>query len=293
MNWDSQKDPINIESLKARIQGAEVINPKPPHPLRKRNNFLIGAIIAFFLAIVVGVALWAYREPQRLPGSISDGGYRIFRPDGLGPHPAVVFVSGCGGFTPDIAPNAYTHPAEQLRKIGFVVVWADYLGRRSLKNCWFGVTKDEAGRDAVAAASWLRSQPYVDAKRITAMGWSFGGGGVLAALGSHSADQLIFTRAILYYPSCGDVGSYSNRIPMLVLRGGSDDVVVHQLCESTLGTLSGEANVKIIEYPGARHCFDFSELPSQLEQCPRGTFGYHPQAAAAAWEEVLRFLQWG
>ena len=43
-----------------------------------------------------------------------DGGYRMFRPDGPGPHPAVVFVSGCSGFKPMFAPNAYVHPTEQL-----------------------------------------------------------------------------------------------------------------------------------------------------------------------------------
>jgi len=35
-----------------------------------------------------------------------------------------------------------------------------------------------------------------------------------------------------------------------------------------------------IFYPGAHHHFDFQEGPS-----------YHPQAAAAAWEEVRRFLK--
>ena len=89
------------------------------------------------------------------------------------------------------------------------------------------------------------------------------------------------------------MGPYSNRIPVLVLRGGSDNVVDHKLCESALGTRSGEANVKIIEYPGAQHCFDFSELPPKMEDPLIGTFGYHAQAAAAAWGEVQRFLQPG
>jgi len=222
-----------------------------------------------------------------------DGEYRVFRPNGPAPHPAVVFVSGCGGFKPEIAPKAYEHPAEELRKRGFVVAWADYLGRRDLKNCWYGVTKDEAGRDAVGAASWLRSQPYVDAKRIAAMGWSFGGGAVLAALGRYGADQLIFSKVIVYYPSCGGVGPYSNRVPVLVLRGSSDNIVNHKLCDSTFATDSGEANVRIIEYPGAEHLFDFSELPPEIEapQGEGGRFGYHPQAAAAAWDEVLQFLK--
>lgn len=241
--------------------------------------------------LLVGIIL-VLLTSTTVVAQVADGGYRIFRPDGLGPHPAVVFVSGCSGFKPMFAPNAYVHPAEQLRGLGFVVVWADYLGRRNLKDCVSGgITLLEAGRDAVAAASWLRSQPYVDAKRITAIGWSYGGGAVFAALGSHSADQLIFTRAIVYYPYCSDVGPWSNRIPVLVLRAGSDNVAPRKACESALGTGSGETNVKIIDYPGAYHAFDWSELPPNLVESGFGTYRYHPQAATAAWEEVKQFLQ--
>lgn len=224
---------------------------------------------------------------------VTNGGYRIFRPDGPGPYPAVVFVSGCSGFTPAIDLKAYERPAEQLRGLGFVAVWADYLGRRNLQSCATGgVTQIEVGRDIVAAASWLRSQPYVEAKSITAMGWSYGGGSVFAALGSHSADQLIFTRAIVYYPFCQGLAPWSNPIPVLVLRAGSDNVAPHHYCKSALGTGSATANIKIIDYPGAQHCFDFSELPPKMDYA-FGTIGYHPQAATAAWEEVKQFLQSG
>lgn len=130
-----------------------------------------------------------------------DGGYRVFRPDGPGPHPAVVFLSGCSGLKPSFAPKAYEQAAERLRAIGFIVLWADFMGRRNLVHCFGGVTPEEAARDAVAAAAWLRSQPDVDARRITAIGWSWGGGAVLLALGSYSVDELIFTRAIVYYPT--------------------------------------------------------------------------------------------
>ena len=54
--------------------------------------------------------------------------YRMFRPDGPGPHPAVVFVSGCSGFAPAIAPGSYERTAEHFRRQGYVVVFADYLG---------------------------------------------------------------------------------------------------------------------------------------------------------------------
>ena len=247
---------------------------------KKTNWFLVGISLVLLTSTAVAA-------------QVTDGGYRIFRPDGPGPHPAVVFVSGCSGFTPAFAPKGYELWAERLRGLGFVVVWADYLGRRNLKSCVDPtLTQHDAGRDAVAAASWLRSQPYVDAKRITALGWSYGGGCVLAALGSHSADQLIFTRAIVFYPHCSGVAPWSNRIPVLVLRAGSDNVALPRTCESAIGTVSREGNVKIIDYPGAHHAFDMSELPPKTEYT-FGTLGYHPQAAAAAWDEVQRFLQPG
>lgn len=242
--------------------------------------------LGLFLAVPLVLS-----TPAPAVADITNGGYRTFRPDGPGQHPAVIFLSGCSGFSAATASRHYERVAAQLVKKGFVVVWADYLGRRNLKNCAEGsITQEEAGRDAVAAASWLRSQPFVDAKRITAMGWSFGGGAVLAALGSHSADQLIFTRAIIYYPYCAGVGPWSNRIPVLVLRGGSDTVAPQRLCESALGTGTSKADVKIIDYPDALHGFDISELPPKMEY-QFGTMGYHPQAAAAAWDEVQRFLQ--
>ena len=51
-------------------------------------------------------------------------------------------------------------------------------------------------------------------------------------------------------------------------------------------------DVKVVEYPGARHDFDFAELPESITS-PNGTVGSNPQAAAAAWDEVLRFLKVG
>lgn len=209
-----------------------------------------------------------------------DGGYRVFRPEGAGPHPAVVFVSGCSGLKPSFAPKAYEQASERLRAIGFIVVWADYLGRRNLVHCWGNVTPEETARDAVAAAAWLRSQPDVDPRRITAMGWSWGGGAVLLGLASYSLDELIFTRAIVYYPYCMSLKPWTHRVPVLVLQGDADDLAPPIMCKSVIETSAQKGDVKVITYPGAQHCFDMSEAPA-----------YHPQAAAAAWEEVRRFLK--
>jgi dienelactone hydrolase len=120
-----------------------------------------------------------------------------------GPHPAVVFASGCSGFAPSVAPKAYERAAEQLRVQGYAVLFADYLGRRGLKSCISGrISRSDAGKDVVAAATWLKSQPFVDPARVSAIGWSWGGGAILAALAEHSQAQLGFSRAVVYYPIC-------------------------------------------------------------------------------------------
>lgn len=215
-----------------------------------------------------------------------EGGYKIFRPEGPGPHPAVVFLSGCSGFTPSFAPKHYELVAEQFRTKGYVVVFVDYLGRRGAKNC-LGFSASEAAGDLVAAATWLKSQPFIDAARITAIGWSFGGGAVLLALNEYNIERLIFTRAIVYYPMCMDPPS---KVPVLMLLGEEDDVVRNKSCQEVVKKSDMPEAVKVVIYPGAHHGFDMSELPPK-QGYDFGTLGYHPQAAAAAWEEVQRFLQ--
>ena len=112
----------------------------------------------------------------------TEGGYRTFRPDGPAPYPAVIFVSGCSGFTPSFAPRAYERIAEQFQTQGYLVVFADYLGRRGLTSCaGASITHADAAKDVIAVAAWLKVQPSVDPARITVLGWSYGGGAALVA----------------------------------------------------------------------------------------------------------------
>ena len=221
----------------------------------------------------------------------SDGRYRVFRPDGPGPHPAVAFLSGCSGFAPSVAPKSYDRVAEQLVAQGFVVIFVDYLGRRGLQSCARApITPADAAKDLVAATGWLRSQPFVDTARITAMGWSYGGGAVLTALGDYTAEQLGIFRAVVYYPSCRSVQSWKVSTPVLMLLGADDDVAPGKVCQAVAKGIAMPDAVKTVIFPGALHAFDVSELPAKT-QYQFGTIGHHPQAAAAAWEEVQRFLK--
>jgi dienelactone hydrolase len=222
---------------------------------------------------------------------VSDGGYRVFKPDGPGPHAGVVFVSGCSGFAPSFAPGAYERIAEQLRGQGHMVVFADYLGRWNLKSCAGApITHADAAKELVAAATWLKSQPSIDPARITALGWSYGGGAVLVALARYTEGQLGFTQAVVYYPDCRSVRPWKLAVPVLMLLAGDDDVAPGKSCRQAAEKSAAPDVVKTVIYPGALHGFDVSELPPKMKY-PAGTLGYHPQAAAAAWEEIQRFLQ--
>lgn len=220
-----------------------------------------------------------------------DGGYRIFRPDGPGPHPAVAFLSGCSGFAPSFAPTVYERLAEQLRVQGYIVIFVDYLGRRGLQSCAGPqITYADAGKDLVAAVAWLRSQPSVDQARISAIGWSYGGGAALVALAGHTEQQLGLSRVVVYYPACRSVQPWKVATPVLMLLAGEDDVAPGKACQTTIKKNTTPDAVKTVIYPGAHHAFDVSELPPKTRY-PYGTIGHHPQAAAAAWEKVQQFLK--
>jgi dienelactone hydrolase len=216
--------------------------------------------------------------------------YRVFRPDGPGARPAVAFLSGCDGFAPPNAPTRYERRAEQLRTQGYVVIFVDYLGRRAMKSCGPTVSHDAAAQDLVAATAWLKTQAGVDASRITAMGWSYGGRAVLTALAGQPPTSLGFSRSVVYYPDCRALRPWKPSLPVLMLLGGDDDMTPPQLCQDAVKQVAAPASVKVVVYPGALHGFDVSELPAKMRY-GFATMGYHPEAAAASTKEVEQFLR--
>ena len=126
--------------------------------------------------------------------------FRVVAPEGDAPHPAVLFVPGCAGFVAANGINLYDERAAELRAAGNVVVFVDYVGRRMQSNCAH-VSQAEVSADILEAAVWIRRQSGIDARRISVIGWSYGGGAVLAALQAMPLDPPI-TKAVMYYPVC-------------------------------------------------------------------------------------------
>jgi dienelactone hydrolase len=248
---------------------------------------MTGGRVAFVLP--AGIALLLFCGSSSF-AQIPDAKYRIFRPDTPGPHPAVALLSGCDGFTPQTAPAVYERRAEHLRALGHVVIFVDYLGRRGLKTCAGPITDEEAARDLMSAVAWLRSQAAVDPRRISAMGWSYGGRAVLAALAKHPDMPQGFSRAVVYYPDCRALEPWKTMLPVLMLLGGDDDMTPAKPCQEAAKGVAVPASVKIVVYPGALHGFDVPELPAKMRY-GFASVGYNPEAAASARKEVEQFLR--
>jgi len=215
---------------------------------------------------------------------------RVLLPSGDSSHPAVLLVPGCSGFVARNGINHYEERARELQAAGYVVVFVDYLGPRQLTDCAGGrnVSQAEVAADILAAARWSKEQPYVAADKIFAIGWSYGGGGVLAALTAMPPGQPLLARAVTYYPDCrGAMPWSSTGVTTLMLMGARDEVAIPALCEPVIKGVSA-TTLRTVLYPNARHGFDMRSLPERSEF---GRLGYNADAAKASWTAVLEFLR--
>jgi dienelactone hydrolase len=182
--------------------------------------------------------------------------------------------------------------AEEFAARGFVVVFVDYLGARGRERCGGAIRPHEVAGDILAAVAYARSSPFIRTSEISVIGWSMGGGGLLAAIARLPADTPApFRAAVAYYPECyGVAWPLQVRVPLLMLLAGLDDVSWTWACQDLIKRLPDGFPAEVRVYPNARHAFDVAELPPLLPWARGGTLGHDPQAAAAAREEVKRFL---
>ena len=218
------------------------------------------------------------REPSRIADIQPRMG--LYKPDGPGPFPALVLMHQCGGLVfGNGAPNAsMLQWAREGVARGYVVLLMDSLGPRGVDSVCLGpkgeVAPSRGVRDALQAAAYVRTLPYVDKRRVAFAGYSWGAG-VGLLLSSSRAGRTVgvadrYDAAVSFYPPCHNfprarppyslVLSGMDR-PLLVLMGGKDVETPAAECTGNLLSMKEKgAPVEWHIYDNATHCWDCVSL---------------------------------
>ncbi len=228
---------------------------------------------------------------------------------------AVVALHGCGGLYNAKGELTARHRsgAEQLVALGFIVLMPDSFGSRGAREiCTTPYTKRSINIalrrvDAFAALNYLAGRSDVDAARIALLGWSNGATTTLASIdrlfrqpGQHPI-KASFSRAIAFYPGCGEAlqQRLTPAVPVLLLLGAEDNWTPARLCEQWAESLRGseQPHIEIEIFAGAHHGFDDpgSRLVRRTDVAtsPTGAgviIGGHPEARRRSWERVHQWL---
>ena len=174
--------------------------------------------------------------------------------------PAIIALHGCGG----PLPRRDDGWAVRLAAQGHAVLLPDSFASRGVtpecKQSTHGAGAYGPRRDdALAAAAWLRKQPFAPPGGILLLGWSDGGTTVLASIDNPPAGLL--RGAVAFYPACARTlknASWRPAVPLLILMGAADDWTPPAPCEALA---KRTPDVKLILYPNAYHDFDVPDDP--------------------------------
>lgn len=245
---------------------------------RSPFGWLIGfaMLIAGVLAARSGAAQDVVHFPSLDdPHTMLDG--YLYRPQGEGRHPAIVFLHGCSGMFFQNRLSALQFAwAYLVTSRGYVVLMVDSFGPRrhgemcSIGGFDLGIFRARP-KDAYGALAYLQSRDDVRPDRIAAIGWSQGGGTVLLSVGEQSNLRPVnlagpdFRVAVAFYPAvCRDdrePAGWTTKIPLLVLIGDADVWTPAPPCKTFIeGAAARGAAVEFALYPGAYHAFDAPDL---------------------------------
>lgn len=258
------------------------------------RRIALGLTVVGLTVFVVAFAAFAGEEVTYSANGTTLKGY-IARPAKAdGKRPGVLVVHEWWG------NNAYTRTrADMLARLGYVAFALDMYGDGKTashpKDAGMfagevGKNMDVAEKRFRAAMSLLAGQPDVDAGRIAAIGYCFGGGMVLemARRGLDLAGVVSF-HGSLGTQSPARRGGVKARV--LVLNGADDPFVKPEQIEAFKKEMQSAAvDYRFINYEGAVHAFT---NPDATENGKKFNLplAYHAKADRKSWEEMQRFFR--
>lgn len=185
--------------------------------------------------------------------------------------PAMVFVHGSGGWSPN-----HERYLREFERMGIATFRTDSFRPRGVESTvgeQVSVTETMMVSDAFHALRLLRTHPRIDPERIGIMGTSKGGGVALftaweplrkAAMGGLAK----FALHIPLYPPCGMFRPlHFSGAPVLILSGELDKWTPAAPCVELMEALGEKGyDAQITVYPGAHHAFDSDQPVYRIER---------------------------
>jgi len=224
-------------------------------------------LLIVLIAILASACYAADGKPVTYKSGADTVNAILYTPQGKGPFPALVVIHEWWGLNDWVK--------EQASRLAGKVATTPEEAHEIMR----GVPEDRAGRDLLAATSYLSAQSNVDPKRIGSIGWCMGGG---YSLNLAVNDPKLKVAVINYGHLASDDATLKKiNAAILGIFGGQDKgipVADVKKFESQLKALG--KTVEIHVFPDAGHAF----------QNPNNKQGYRADDAAAAWKITTDFL---
>lgn len=138
-----------------------------------------------------------------------------------------------------------------------------------------------------AALDQLKRDPHVDADKIAAIGYCFGGGVVLGmARSGADLDAVVAFHGSLAARTPAAKGKIKPRI--LVLTGAADPMVPPEQVEAFKKEMKAAgAKFEVVSYPGAKHSFTNPDA----DKAGMEALGYDADADKKSWAAMLRMFK--
>lgn len=217
-------------------------------------------------------------------------GYLAYDDAGAAPRPGVLVVHEWKGLGPYAKRRA-----EQLAQLGYVAFAVDMYGKGVVAKDHdeaaklSGVYRNDRQlmrRRITAALERFTRDPRVDATRIAAIGYCFGGMTVLelARSGADVAGVASFHGG-LDTPNRDDARNIRGRV--LVLHGADDKFIAPEQVAAFEDEMQrAGVRYELIQYPGAVHSFTVPEAGND----PSAGMAYNEAADKASWDALTTFL---
>lgn len=206
-----------------------------------------------------------------------------FAPAGSGPAPGVLVAHESPGIT-----DHTLHAAERFAEMGFVALATDYQGGGQVvadreemmrRYAWFMADPGHIRARMGAALEALKAQPRVDAERLAAVGYCYGGTAALE-LARGGADLKVVVGFHSGLGAARPQDALDIRGKVLVHIGADDPVIPADQREAFAQEMTAAGvDWRLMLYGGTGHSFTNREA----DGWGMPGFAYHPYSDARSW----------